>query len=205
MWAVTGSLSHGRSRRTVFGLVELWLVRHGPTEWSVSGRHTGRTDLPLSEAGRAEATALGRRLADVSFARVMTSPLQRAVDSCRLAGLGDRAVIVTDLREWDYGDYEGLTTAEIRAQRPDWSLWADGCPNGEAAADVSRRADAVIDDVRTGDGPVVAFAHGHLLRVLAARWVGLDAQAGALLALDTASLSVLGYERDQPVIRHWNT
>lgn len=189
----------------MFVVVELWLVRHGETEWSAAGRHTGRTDIPLTEAGRAAAVELADRLGDVDFARVLTSPLQRAVYTCRLAGLGDRAEIVSGLREWDYGDYEGLTTADIRAHRPRWSLWTDGCPNGESAAQVGNRADTVIADVRAGAGPVVAFAHGHLLRVLASRWIGLPPADGALLALETASISVLGYERETPVVRRWNT
>jgi broad specificity phosphatase PhoE len=189
----------------VFGVVDLWLVRHGETEWSAAGRHTGRTDLPLTAAGEEAARGLGERLAGTDFARVLTSPLGRARDTCRLAGLSDRAEVLPDLREWDYGDYEGLTTPQIRDRRPGWSLWSDGCPNGESAADVGGRADKVISDVRAGHGPVAVFSHGHMLRVLAARWIGLDPAAGALLALDTASVSVLGYEREQPVIRHWNT
>lgn len=189
----------------MFRVVELWLVRHGETEWSAAGRHTGRTDLPLTPAGEDAARQLGIRLAGTEFGRVLTSPLVRARETCRLAGLADRAEVLPDLREWDYGDYEGLTTAQIREERSGWSLWADGCPDGESAAEVGVRADKVISDVRAGRGPVVAFSHGHLLRVLAARWIGLAPETGALLSLDTASVSVLGYEREQPVIRNWNS
>jgi broad specificity phosphatase PhoE len=183
---------------------QLWLVRHGETEWSATGRHTGRTDLPLTDEGRAKAAALRQTLADHHFALVLTSPLQRARETCSLAGLLDRAETEADLREWDYGDYEGLTTAEIKQRRPDWSLWRDGSPGGEVAAEVGRRADRVIATARAAAGDAVAFAHGHLLRVLAARWVGLPAGDGALLRLDTASVSILGWERDQPVLRRWN-
>jgi probable phosphoglycerate mutase len=188
---------------------ELWLVRHGETEWSAAGKHTGRTDLPLTVRGRSAAIALGQTIRSHTFDRVLTSPLRRARDTCELAGLGDRMKVVEDLREWDYGDYEGVTTAEIRATRPDWSVWVDGCPGGETADDVGARADRVIAAVRSAvDGPshgdCIAFAHGHLLRVLAARWVALPASDGALLSLDTASVSVLGWEREQPVVRRWN-
>ncbi|HET6908793.1 MAG TPA: histidine phosphatase family protein [Mycobacteriales bacterium] len=183
---------------------QLWLVRHGETEWSAIGRHTGRTDLTLTEDGRAKAADLRDVLADHDFAMVLSSPLQRARQTCDLAGFGARAETDVDLREWDYGDYEGLTTGQIKQTRPDWSLWRDGCPGGEAADDVGRRADRVIAKACAADGDVVAFAHGHLLRVLAARWIGLDPADGALLGLDTASVSILGWERDQPVLRRWN-
>jgi probable phosphoglycerate mutase len=182
---------------------EILLVRHGATEWSATGRHTGRTDIPLSDEGRAAAATLRDRLPTAPDL-VLTSPLTRASETCRLAGLGDRAETDDDLREWDYGDYEGRTTAEIRTARPDWTLWRDGCPNGESAADVGARADRVIARLRAADGTTVVFAHGHLLRVLAARWVGLAPEAGALLALDPATLSALGWEREQPVVRRWN-
>jgi len=182
----------------------LWLVRHGETEWSATGRHTGRTDIPLNDVGRARARALRRVLPDASFALVLTSPLARARETCALAGLGADAVDDADLLEWDYGDYDGRTTSEIRADRPDWSLWRDGCPHGETAADVGVRADRVIARARAAAGDVVAFAHGHLLRVVAARWVDLPPQDGALLGLDTASVSLLGWEREQSVVRRWN-
>jgi len=185
-------------------LPQLWLVRHGQTEWSASGRHTGRTDLPLDDAGRRQARELTSALAGLSVAQVLTSPLQRARETCALAGCGDRARIDDDLQEWDYGDYDGLTTDEIREARPGWSLWRDGCPGGESAAEVGARADRVVARVRDGAGDTLAFAHGHLLRVLAARWLGLEPEAGALLALTTATVSLLGWERDQAVVRRWN-
>jgi probable phosphoglycerate mutase len=187
------------------GQPEAWLVRHGETEWSASGRHTGTTDVPLTGAGRAAATHLAAFLGGHEFAAVWTSPLARARETCALAGLGARAVVLDDLREWDYGAYEGVTTTAIRQERPNWTLWRDGCPDGESATDVGVRADRVIARIRSGDGDVCVFAHGHLLRVLAARWVRLAPVEGALLALDTASVSILGWEREQPVIRRWNT
>jgi broad specificity phosphatase PhoE len=183
---------------------EVVLVRHGETEWSRAARHTGRTDVPLTEAGVRDAEALGGALAAWRFELVLTSPLSRASETCRLAGLGDVAVPSDDLLEWDYGAYEGRTTAEIRAERPGWSLWRDGVPGGETAEQVGERADRVVAKLRASDGDAAVFAHGHLLRVLAARWLGLDPAEGRLLALDTASLSVLGYEREIPVIRLWN-
>ena len=183
---------------------ELWLVRHGETEWSRSGKHTGTTDLPLSGTGHRDATRLAELLPDGPFAAVLTSPLRRARETCELAGYADGAVVDADLREWDYGAYEGRTTAEIRDERPGWTLWRDGCPGGEAVADVGRRADRVVGRLLDCDGAVVVFSHGHLLRVLAARWAGLGPEAGAVLALDTGSVSTLGWEREQPVIRRWN-
>jgi probable phosphoglycerate mutase len=183
---------------------ELLLARHGETEWSVSGRHTGRTDLPLTENGRRRASELGRRLRGRSFALVLRSPLRRAAETCELAGIGGDAQIRDDLREWDYGDYEGMTTVEIHDWRPDWSLWRDGCPHGETAGDVGARADRIIAEVRKVDGDAIAFGHGHMLRVLGARWLGLAPENGGLLALGTAALCVLGYEHALPVIVHWN-
>jgi broad specificity phosphatase PhoE len=183
---------------------EIVLVRHGETEWSRDGKHTGTTDVPLTEEGRRQAGVVGDWLADREFARVLTSPLSRARETCRLAGLGDRAEPRDELVEWDYGDYEGLTTPEIRTERPDWYLWRDGCPGGETAADVARRVDRVVAELREADGDAAVFAHGHVLRVLGARWVALGPEAGALLALSTATLSVLGWERETAVIRVWN-
>jgi probable phosphoglycerate mutase len=183
--------------------MEIVLVRHGETEWSRDGRHTGRTDLPLTENGRRQAELLRGALAEWGFAQVLSSPLQRALETCRLAGLGDSAQTTDDLREWDYGEYEGITTAQIRESRPDWYLWRDGCPGGEQAADVGRRVDRVIASL--GEGDVALFAHGHVLRVLAARWIGLEPEAGALLALGTGTLSVLGYERETRVVTRWNS
>lgn len=181
----------------------LWLVRHGATDWSETGKHTGRTDLPLNDAGREQARALAPLLAGQDFSLVLSSPLVRARETARLAGFAD-AELDDDLQEWDYGAYDGRTTADIRCDVPGWTVWRDGCPGGESAADVGARADRVVQRVRGIDGDAVAFAHGHLLRVLAARWVGLPAEDGALLGLDTASVSVLGWERDQPVVRTWN-
>jgi broad specificity phosphatase PhoE len=183
---------------------EVVLVRHGETEWSRAGKHTGRTDVPLTDTGREQASALAAALRGRDYALVLTSPLSRASETCRLAGFGDLARERADLREWDYGAYEGRTTAEIREERPDWSLWRDGVPNGETEADVGARADRVIAELRAAAGDAVVFAHGHLLRVLAARWLGLDPSAGRLLALDTATISVLGYERETAVVRRWN-
>jgi broad specificity phosphatase PhoE len=184
--------------------MEIVLVRHGETEWSKDGRHTGRTDIPLTENGRRQARALGQALSDWSFGRVLSSPLQRAVETCRLAGLGDLMETTDDLLEWDYGEYEGITTAEIRRARPDWYLWRDGCPGGERPEDVGRRADRVIAAIGDSDSDVALFAHGHVLRVIAARWLGLGPDGGALLALSTATISVLGYERETRVVRRWN-
>ena len=183
---------------------QVWLVRHGETDWSASGQHTGRTDIALSNAGRRAAEALARTLDEADVHAVFTSPLQRAVETCRLAGLGDRATVLDDLVEWDYGDFEGLTTATIRESWPGWTVWRDGCPGGESAADVGDRADRVITRLRAETADVAVFGHGHALRVLAARWVGLPPEDGALLALDTASVSLLGWEREQAVVRRWN-
>jgi broad specificity phosphatase PhoE len=185
--------------------MEIVLARHGETEWSRDLKHTGRTDIPLTDRGRAEAEHLGRALAGRSFARVLSSPLQRAVETCRLAGLGDQVELTDDLLEWDYGEYEGITTAEIRRERPDWYLWRDGCPGGETAADVGRRVDRAIAELRGLEGDAVLFAHGHVLRVLTARWLRLGPECGALFKLDTGTLSTLGFERETPVITRWNS
>jgi broad specificity phosphatase PhoE len=182
----------------------LWLIRHGQTAWTLSGAHTGRTDLPLTEAGRENAIALGRWLAGRKFTLVLTSPLLRARETCRLAGYGDVAQVDPDLREWDYGDYEGRTTADIRKERPDWNLWRDGPLNAETVEHVGGRADAVIARVSAMDGDVALFAHGHLLRILAARWLGLPPDGGRLFALATATVSTLGHERETRVISQWN-
>ena len=184
--------------------MEVVLVRHGETEWSRSGRHTGRTDVPLTDLGRHQAELLGRRLRGRSFALVLTSPLGRARETCRLAGLGEGGLLRDELREWDYGEYEGITTPEIRSRRPDWFLWRDGCPGGETAAEVGARADRVVAELRAAGGDCAVFGHGHMLRVLAARWLGLPPGEGRLLGLSTATLSVLGYERETPVLWLWN-
>ena len=182
---------------------QIVLVRHGQTEWSVSGQHTGTTDIPLTDAGRAQAEALGARLAGWRFERVLSSPLARALDTCRLAGMGDRVEVTDELREWDYGEYEGRRTLDIREDWPGWGLWVDGVPGGETVEAVGRRADGVIRSVRDAGGDVALFAHGHVLRVLAARWVGLPPDHGRLLALGTASISVLGWERETAVVERW--
>jgi broad specificity phosphatase PhoE len=184
--------------------MEVVLARHGETEWSRDLRHTGRTDIPLTDRGREQAKLLRDALGGWSFARVLSSPLDRALETCRLAGLGDRVETTDDLLEWDYGEYEGITTKQIRAKRPEWYLWRDGCPGGESAADVGRRVDRVIESLDGLEGDAVLFAHGHVLRVLTARWLRLDPEAGALFALDTGTLSVLGFERETRVIRRWN-
>jgi probable phosphoglycerate mutase len=180
------------------------LVRHGETAWSRSGQHTGRTDVDLTDTGRAQSAALASRLASRSFALVLTSPRTRAAETCRLAGFGDRREVDADLAEWDYGDYEGRTTADIRQERPGWSLWRDGVPGGERGADVGARADRVIARARAADGDTLVFSHGHFLRVLGARWIELDVADGGRFALDPASLSVLGWERETPVFACWN-
>lgn len=184
----------------------VWIVRHGETEWSRIGRHTGRTDVPLVEEGMRQAEAVGRWLASVvpDPALVLTSPLSRAAETCRRAGLGDRAEVCDDLMEWDYGEYDGRTTDDIRVERPGWTLWTDGVVGGESAADVGRRADRVIERARSAGGEVICFSHGHLLRVLAARWVGLPPVGGRLLVLKAGAISVLGWERETPVVSLWN-
>jgi probable phosphoglycerate mutase len=185
---------------------ELWLIRHAETEWSKAKKHTGRTDLPLTEAGREHAAALRERLAGVTFDAVFVSPLARARVTAELAGLGDRALVRDDLMEWDYGAYEGRTTDEIREERPDWLLWRDGVPEGERADDVGARADRVIAEAVAveGDGPIAIVAHGHILRVLAARWVEQPAAFGGRLALKTAGLGRCGFEREVRVLSGWN-
>jgi len=183
---------------------QITLVRHGETEWSKAGRHTGRTDIPLTQAGEAAARGLTERLAGVEPAAVWTSPSLRARTTCMLAGFGKAAVVKEDLAEWDYGEYEGITTKEIRESRPGWFLFRDGCPNGEAAADVGARADKIIAGLRALDEDVLVFSSSHFLRVFAARWIGLPPEGGANFVLDTASISVAGYEREMPVIRRWN-
>jgi broad specificity phosphatase PhoE len=184
----------------------IYLARHGETAWSLSGQHTGRTDLPLTERGERNARALGERLRGMIFGKVFTSPLQRAMRTCKLAGFGAVAEIDPDLVEWDYGQYEGRRTAEIHAERPDWQLFRDGCPGGESPDQIGARADRVVGRLRAIKGDVLVFSSGHFLRVFAARWLGLDASAGRYLLLSTASLSALGYEHNltEPAIRLWN-
>jgi broad specificity phosphatase PhoE len=183
---------------------EVLLLRHGQTEWSLNGRHTGSTDIPLTEEGRVQARALHDRLAGREFALVLTSPLGRARETAELAGLGAQAQVREDLLEWNYGDYEGVTTADIRKQDPDWLLWRDGCPGGETAADVGARVDRLIAEVRAAGGDCALFGHGHVLRVLAARWVDLAPAEGGRFGLSTATVSVMGWEREVPVFWLWN-
>jgi broad specificity phosphatase PhoE len=183
---------------------EIWLIRHGETEWSLSGAHTGRTDIPLTEKGRRQAASLSELLRGRSFALVLSSPLQRAVETCRLAGYGDGAQIDPDLQEWNYGDYEGRTTAEIQKQRPGWSLWTDGVPNGEHIDQVASRAEAVIARAMQASGDAALFGHGHILRILTACWLELPPADGRLFALGTAAIGTLGYERETCVISRWN-
>lgn len=187
-------------------LPSIYLARHGETAWSLTGQHTGLTDLPLTEQGELDAAALGDLLSGRLFVKVFTSPLQRAVRTCALAGFGSMAEVDHDLVEWDYGAYEGRRTDDIRKERPDWQLFRDGCPDGETAADVGARADRVLARARSAQGDVLLFSSGHLLRTLAARWLGLEPTAGRYFQLSTASLSMLGFEHDraEPVIRLWN-
>lgn len=184
----------------------IYLARHGETAWSLSGQHTGLTDLPLTPRGEENATRLGKRLAGLKFAKVFTSPLQRARRTCELAGFGKVAEVDNNLVEWNYGDYEGRRSAEIHAERPDWQLFRDGCPGGESPAQIGARADKVVERVRAINGDVLLFSSGHFLRVLASRWLSLETAGGRFLVLSTASLSMLGYETNlaQPALRLWN-
>lgn len=184
----------------------LYLARHGETAWSATGQHTGLTDLPLTERGERQAQQLGPRLDELSVAKVFTSPLQRAARTCELAGFGRVAEVDPDLVEWNYGAYEGQRTEDIRRERPDWRIFRDGCPGGETLAEVGERADRVIARVRAIDANVLLFSSGHILRILTARWLGLEPAAGRFFLLSTASLSALGYEHDrsEPVIRLWD-
>ena len=182
----------------------VYIVRHGATEWSVSGQHTSRTDLPLLASGEEQARAVGVKLAGHAFALVLCSPLLRARETCQLAGFGEGAEITDDLREWDYGEYEGLTTPQIREQDPDWNLWRAGCPGGETPAQIGARVDRVVNRLRSSDGDALAFAHGHVLRVLTARWLEMEVAAGARFKLEAGSLGVLGYERETSALERWS-
>ncbi len=184
----------------------VYLARHGETAWSLAGKHTGISDIPLNKQGERNARKLGARLRGLSFAKVFTSPLQRARRTCELAGFDAAATVDADLVEWNYGKYDGRRTVEIRAERPDWKLFRDGCPDGETPRQIGERADRVVARMRAIDGDVLLFSSAHFLRVLAARWVGFEVAAGACLVLSTASLSILGYEHDrtEPAIRLWN-
>jgi len=183
---------------------QVYLIRHGETEWSLSGQHTGITDIPLTENGRRITKLLAPALAKETFALVLTSPLERARRTCELAGLGERAEIDRDLMEWDYGEYEGLTPKEIHARAPGWMLFSDGCPGGETPERVSARIDRVIARTRAVQGQVALFAHGHVFRVFAARWLGLPAAAGGHFLLDTATLNILSYYHGIPALKRWN-
>jgi len=183
---------------------KVYLLRHGETEWSLNGRHTGVTDIPLTENGRVAARLLKPILAKVTFTLVLTSPLQRARETCELAGLGQFANVEPDLIEWNYGEYEGLKTDQIRLTSPGWSVFRDGCPGGESPEQVGARADRVITKVRAAAGNVALFGHGHFSRVLAARWINLSANYGENFLLDTATLNVLGYYRESPAFMIWN-
>ena len=184
--------------------MNLFAIRHGETAWSLSGQHTGTTDIPLTENGRRLAERMRPVLAGKAFAIVLCSPMRRARETCDLAGLGNAAVIDSDLAEWNYGRYEGLTPKQIHENAPSWLIFRDGCPGGESPEQVGARADRVIARARTTEGDVTLFAHGHVLRVLAARWIGLPAASGQHFLLDTGTLCVLGYYRDTPAVRVWN-
>jgi broad specificity phosphatase PhoE len=184
--------------------MKLWLIRHGETEWSLSGAHTSRTDIPLTERGKQRAAKIRDYLAQRKFALVLNSPLQRARETCRIAGYADVAQIEVNLREWDYGIFEGRTTADIRKDQPDWSIWDSPPPEGEPVEHVAARAQKVIDRALQAGGDVALFAHAHIMRILAATWLGLEPRAGRLFALGTGSVSTLGYERETRVISTWN-
>lgn len=183
---------------------EVFLVRHGETEWSLSGQHTGVTDIPLTEHGRKAARLLRPVLSQTKFALVLSSPLQRARETCELAGLGDRMQVDADLMEWNYGEYEGLTPAQIHQRAPAWTVFTDGCPGGESPDHVATRVDRLIHKVRAVNGPVALFAHGHFFRVFVARWIGLPPSHGRHFLLDTSTLNILGYYRDIPAVKCWN-
>jgi broad specificity phosphatase PhoE len=182
----------------------IYLIRHGETEWAKNGRHTGRSDIPLTDTGREQAGFLLPIFDDVKFARILSSPLQRALETAKLAGLSSSVELDEELLEWDYGDYEGLTTKQIRERVSDWSIWTHLCPNGETIDQVSERADRVVARLRSIAGNVAIFSHGHLLRILVSRWIGLSADHGSRFLLGTSTLSILGYENECPVIKTWN-
>jgi broad specificity phosphatase PhoE len=187
-------------------LFKLYLIRHGDTAWTETNRHTGLTDIPLTARGEQHARLLGERLKSLKFARIFTSPLLRARRTCELSGFGKQAEVDPDLVEWNYGDYEGRTTADIHRERPEWKLFRDGCPNGETPQDIAARADRFIKKVRRGQGDVIAFSSGHIIRVIAAEWLSIGPEAGRYFLCSTASIGILGYEHDgsEPVIRLWN-
>jgi probable phosphoglycerate mutase len=202
--SASGAAAQGGAAQGAAAEPRVVLVRHAETEWSRSGRHTGRTDIPLTDHGRAVARSLRPRLAHERFDAALTSPLRRARETSELCGFGERAQARAELLEWDYGDYEGLTSEQIHEQRPRWSLWRDGCPGGESPAQVGARADRVIAELRALPGRTIVFSHGHMLRVLGARWIELDPAGGARLGLATGALSALGYEHQLPILARWN-
>jgi broad specificity phosphatase PhoE len=183
---------------------QIFIVRHGETEWSANGRHTSRTDLPLTEAGRQRAAMLAQELSGQRFSLILCSPLRRARETCELAGFGEVAEICADLHEWDYGEYEGLTTPEIWVENPDWNLWSQGCPGGELPEQIGARVDLVLKRMGDATGDVLAFAHGHVLRVLTARWLQMEPAAGARFALGAGAIGLLGHERHTQVLSRWN-
>jgi len=187
-------------------LPKIYLARHGETTWSLSGQHTGTTDIPLTEQGEKNAKQLGKRLKDLTFVKVFSSPLQRALKTCELAGFGNTVIPDPLLQEWNYGDYEGRTTTEIQQTQAEWFIFRDGCPGGESPAQVAKRCDEMIEKMKAINGDILIFAHAHILRMLATRWLGLPPEEGRLYFLSTASLSILGYEHNlsEPVIRLWN-
>jgi probable phosphoglycerate mutase len=181
----------------------IFIVRHGETEWSANGRHTSRTDLPLTDVGREQAVGLRHKLAGEHFGLVLCSPLRRARETCELAGFAETAELCDDLHEWDYGRYEGLTTTQIRSENPDWDLWHEGCPEGETPAEIGARVDRVLARMQLVDGDGLVFAHGHLLRVLTARWLRMEVAAGSRFKLAAAGVGVLGHERETEVLDRW--
>lgn len=188
----------------MWGRQRIVIVRHAETEWSLNGRHTGTTDLPLTDSGQLKGDRIGSALSEFRFDLVWTSPLRRAMDTCRIAGLGDRAQTRRELVEWDYGEYEGITTAEIVERRPGWDLWLHGAPSGESPGDIANRVDPLVDELSRFSGDVAVFSHGHFSRALAVRWVGLPIEAGRLFGLGTGAISVLSWHRDVRVIERWN-
>jgi len=182
----------------------IYLIRHGETEWAKNGRHTGRTDIPLTDAGREQAGFLLPIFDDVKFSRILSSPLQRALETVKLAGVGSRVELDDDLKEWDYGDYEGITTQQIREKVPGWTIWTHPCPNGETIQQITARADRVVAQLRSTKGNIAVFSHGHFLRVLVCRWMDVGADSGRHFMLGTSTLSILGYEHDVPAIKTWN-
>lgn len=189
---------------TKSGNLGLWLIRHGETEWSASGKHTSRSDIPLTARGQRAAQAIGQYLAGQEFSLILTSPRQRALETCRIAGYSTHAIVDNNLAEWDYGNYEGRTTAEIRSEVAGWTIWRASVPGGESIEQVAGRAESIVKQAECAGGRIALFSHAHFLRVLAATWIGLPPRSGSLFALDTGSVSALGFEREAKVIQMWN-